>query len=327
MSAFTSTIDVLVQISPWLGIAASYLVINKAWSRKHIREVAESISITAATLLALALLPLIASWIFIQGRYIAALAAVIWLVVAVIVILIGSKAWVPDRRKPRFFPRLAAAMKLELRELPALLVGMSRPRGSAEILEILQRLAVVDEDLDPREHRILQMVARSLGLELGEIPARMFSDASRDVDAIRRAAADYVGLEPRRDQVRQLIDLIEMMAKADRRISDRERAVLEEVVPLLSSYLQDEPTEGERFEVLLQAEMPEQWEAIALLMGKSVDLRQAGAGSVAIGCYHSRRFATLVARQLKSRGITATVESVTVSKGSDRRRKAETPPA
>ena len=327
MSAIASFIDILILASPWLAIAAAYLVINKAWSRKHISEAAESISITAAFLLALALIPMILTWTIVQERHVAALAAFVWLCVAVIVILIGSTMWVPDRHKRTCLTRLGAAMKLELAELPALLVGVRRQRGSAEILEILERLAVVDEDLDPREHRILQLVARSLGMELGEIPARMISDASRDVDAIRRAAADYVALEPAADQVRQLIDLMEMVTKADRRVSDRERAVLDEVVPMLTCYLEGRHTQREQFEVLMRAETPDQWEAILQLAGKSADLRRAGSDTVIVGPYHSRSFATLVAGQFGERGIDARVESARRPRGRDTAAVSGGPPA
>ena len=95
----------LEQLVSWLaygslaiGATSAYLHLNKLWSRKHIPDVADSISITATVLEAV---PTLIFGIYFLTRQdpVGVIDSIIWLLSAVGFILIGSGFWVEGRRR------------------------------------------------------------------------------------------------------------------------------------------------------------------------------------------------------------------------------------
>ena len=95
----------LEQLVHWLaygslaiGALSAYLHLNKLWSRKHIKEVAESISISGTLLEAL---PTMIFGLYFLTRQdpVGVIDSLIWLVAAGGFIMIGSGYWVKGQRR------------------------------------------------------------------------------------------------------------------------------------------------------------------------------------------------------------------------------------
>src|SRR5210317_1763482 len=111
----------LEEIVSWLaygslaiGATSAYLHLNKLWSRKHIPEVAASISISGTLLEALPT-SVFGLYFFTRNDPVGVIDSVIWLLAAVGFVMIGSGWWVEGRRKDGLFKLALKSMKSESR--------------------------------------------------------------------------------------------------------------------------------------------------------------------------------------------------------------------
>ena len=111
MELVKSVISVMAYASLGFTFAAAYLKINKIWKRKHIAEVANSVSILGnvfdiipLTIFSLNFL-LVAQW---QGL----IDSVVWMFAGAISILIGSGLWVQENRHKSFWTRIKESLRL-----------------------------------------------------------------------------------------------------------------------------------------------------------------------------------------------------------------------
>ncbi|MDH4071931.1 MAG: hypothetical protein OEV41_02365, partial [Gammaproteobacteria bacterium] len=128
MEFFKSVISAMAYASLGFSFTAAYLKINKIWKRKHIAEVASSVSIVGnvvdiipLTFFALNFM-LVAQW---QGL----IDSVLWIFAGIVTVLIGSGLWVEEHRHKPFWTRIRAALKLEKTEVGHLAASFFRPSG------------------------------------------------------------------------------------------------------------------------------------------------------------------------------------------------------
>jgi tellurite resistance protein len=307
VDALPAIVEALAAVGLVIAVLTSYLKVNKIWARKHIPDVADSVSVTAAMLSLLVTVPFLLKFILIEQDYIAASKYVVSLFVFVVFFLIGIGAWVEREPRRGFWRRLLDALHTERSELTFFLRSITRPREAASALRLLRSVAWVDGHLDWREQEIIETVARQNGLLTKEI-CQIPPEERSNVSAARRGLLDYLALKPHPDQVRKMWRLVRFMASADGLVSLRERVILDELHLLVRQYLDEAHTPAPRFEVLVVPQHSTQREEIRRLLGEVDPVPRAGGIAFLAVTTFTERFALEVRQRYRRLGYFCTVE-------------------
>jgi hypothetical protein len=308
MKTFLLLLEFLLAIGVLVALVSNYLIINKLWKRRAIREVAESISIGAALLGLATSFPFFVQFVLIDQNLAAAAKALIGIATGIVFVLVGSGIWVRQNRGLGFWRLFLRALRLERAESTDLLKSLVQPRGAQEIVEILQRLAAIDKEIDEREIALLREFAEGWRVELPEMTAGR-DETGGDLIALRKAVQDYVGLEPPSEQALQLIDVLELFARVDTQVSHEEDIALEETKAILQVYVSDGEEQPVTFEVLIVPQNDQQIQAVReILPGLEMEERRGGR-VFSVGHFFSARYADVVCGRYIDLGLfTARVE-------------------
>ena len=169
MSLFEKLIGVLVSGALIFSLIKGYLTVNKIWKRRKNEEVANSISIVAAMLGFAVGFPFLLNSLFITNDYFSAGKSVVALILATVFTLIGTGYFVDKNRGVGLFTLIGRALKLEGRESGELITDMLRPKGASKIIEILKKLAAIDDDIAKEEIDLINQFSRKWGINLPEL--------------------------------------------------------------------------------------------------------------------------------------------------------------
>jgi len=313
---FDETVEIFAVLGLAVAVGISYLKVNKLWSRRHIREVAESISVAAALLGLVTAIPFVIKFAILNRDLAAAARFSLTAAVAVVFFLVGIGLWVQSGQVG-FWQRVRRALRLERDELGTLIHSFTRPREAEAIVRILSLMSRVDEQLDKAELELMISVARPWGIHESEFSGGQ-ADGPADIFAVRDAFLEYLALKPPRDQVQKVADLVGYMAEADKKISREERLVMDELDPVILAYLQDNQITMESHEVLVVPQSSEQLQLIRARIGPLELLRRAGGEAFVVGTYFSRPFALEVCRLYRKMSFFTTVEKKDDAESRDR---------
>jgi hypothetical protein len=306
MTDFTAFVEFLIAIGIVIALVSNYLIINKLWKRRMVREVAESVSIAAALLgIFFNSLPFLIMFALINPNPAAAAKTSIGLVTGVVFVLIGSGLWVSEYRQRGFRALFLRALNLERRESADLLKLLVQPQGATQILRVLHQLAAVDGHIDEREAAMIRGFAREWRLEE---PEQDPDGSPPDLITLRKSIVDYLHLHPPATQVAHLRDILQALVESDSRVTWQESVALEEVDGLLNQYVAGEEESGlARHEVLIVPQSEHQVEAVrSLLPGREEKLLRGGRVFSA-GHFFSPRYAEFVCQKYIGLGLFSTV--------------------
>lgn len=304
MNFFLTFVEFLVAIGIVVTLVTNYLIINKLWKRRMLREVTESVSIAAALLGLFNGIPFLVMFLLINPNPAAATKTAIGIVTAVIFVLIGSGLWVAEFRKRGFRRLFLRALNLERKESADLLKRLVQPKGAAQILRVLHQLASVDGHIDEREARIIRHFAREWRLE---IPGECAQGAAGDLISLRKSIADYLNLNPPAKQVGDLSDVLQALVESDAQVTWQESVALEEVDGMLREYVAGEDAELSMHEVLIVPQSESQVEAVRTLLPGREEKRLRGGRVFSAGSFFSPRYAEFVCQKYIGLGLFSTV--------------------
>lgn len=305
MTAFIGFVEFLVAISIILTLVTNYLIINKLWKRRMVREVAESVSIVAALLGLFNAIPFLVLFLLIDHSSAGAAKMSISIVAAIVFVLVGSGLWVAELRDRGFRHLFMRALNLERRESADLIKQFVQPKGAEQILRIFHELASVDGHIDEREAMMIREFAREWRLQE---PA---TDGVQAVDLItlRNSVTEYLKMHPPAKQVGQLIDVLRVLSESDARVTWQESVALEEIVGMLKQYIVGEDAEAQLHEVLIVPQSEHQVEAVRTLLPDREEKLLRGGRVFSVGHYFSPRYAEFVCQKYISLGLFSTVNS------------------
>ncbi|MEJ2516098.1 MAG: TerB family tellurite resistance protein [Gammaproteobacteria bacterium] len=284
-----------------LSAVITYLKINKIWSRKHHREVAESISITAALLSLFTTLPFLVKFLVVDKDFVAAGRFMLSLAGFFVFFLVGIGLWVARDERRNLWSLLMRSLNMERTEMGYLVRSLTSPREARPVLRLLQALACADDELDPRERDIVEQVARSLGVE----PDSILNTEAPDLEAGRAAFGDFLDLNPAQERVAKVLDLARMLVRVDKVISSEEKTLLAEIEMMARARKQGlEP----RWEVLLVPQDPEEQALIKSRLPDAEPVRRGGGTVYVASAFHSDGFARAACEPWRKLDIFATVE-------------------
>jgi len=311
MSSFLAFIEVLVTLSVVITLVSSYLIINKLWSRRAVREVAESISISAALLGFATQVPFLLKFILIDNDVAPAIRSAISIATGVCFVMIASGLWVREYRGRSFVRLMMSALRLEGSESTDLLKALIQPTGARQLIEVFHAMAAVDKHIDAREIELIEKFARRWHVEPPKL-SEGSTDETGGMMSLRAAVERYLAVSPPHEQAEELVDVLKMFVLADAHVSEEEELVLEEIGGMVMQYVGD--SEFRRmFEVVIVPQNDDQIDAVQSLL-PGIEPKIVRGGTVfSAGQFFSGRYAEVVCDKYIALGLfTATMDAGTV---------------
>lgn len=296
---YEMVVNLMAIIAAILSFIQIYFIINKLWKRKHERVVAESISISAMFIS-----------IFINGFFavknmgggnLPQLSAnIMWISASVISAFIGVGLYVSTNRERGFFRLLLSALNMERKEAGDLAKVLFKPSGADKIIEILGRVAMVDNDLDKKEREFIQGFADNWGINMDWDGITKYLDESEHrFQELRSAMNSYLGTSPPKEQASQLMDVISLLVNVDDVVTAEEDLILSELTGLIMKYL-GKGTEIDIFKVAVVPQSIEQENSVNELL-KDLNKEQIAGGWAYISeSYYSERYAGIISAQYRA---------------------------
>lgn len=298
----------LEQVVSWLaygslaiGATSAYLHLNKLWSRKHIPEVAASISISGTLLEAI---PTIVFGVYFLTRKdpVGAIDSLIWLTAAIGFIMIGSGYWVKGRRKKGLLKLALGSLKSESREVGYLASGLLHPGSSKELIVLLRRLAEVDGEVSQEEVELVNEVASEMNVAITIEQHRVSFSRTERLLNIREALQQYLQRTPPKEHVEKLEHLLYRLTASDGENHADEESSVAEVIGVIKSYLKDEDTHYS-YRVLLAPQSEDQLSRISALLNDVRPHSHAGGRGVTVGEFHTREYADAICHEYRDLGF------------------------
>lgn len=299
-------IDIMAIIAAILTFLQIYLMINKLWKRKHERVVAESVSISAM------FISITINGFFaiknLGSSQVPQLAAnILWITGSVISAIIGIGLWVSTNKGIGFWKLLRAALNLERKEAGDLAKMFFRPSSAEEIIEILGRMAMIDEDLDAREKDFIQDFADNWSIKLDWEKIKKYKDEDGDpYRKIKKSMHDLINSNPPEDQVSQLRDVLSILVNIDDVVTTEEELMMAELNGIISKYLSDD-SDPDVFKV---AVVPRNEEQEKIIENKFKELQKqevAGGFAYVSDEFYSETYAEIISAQYRTINVFSVV--------------------
>jgi len=303
MELFKSFISIMAYASLGFSFAAAYLKINKVWKRKHIEEVANSVSIMGNVFDLIPLTFFSLNFLFV-AQWQGLIDSVLWIFAGVVSVLIGSGLWVQGNRGKSFWTRLKESLKLEKSEIGNLATTFFRPSAAEIILEIFARFAYIDRNLVAREQELIQLFADKWHIDINWEDHKKLAELEESVGFVktRETVARYLKTSPPTEQVAQLIDVLHALVKIDENVSSEEELILEEVHKFMLDYIDGSDVQG-NYTVIIAPQNRNQDAAIATLLPDAEKVEIAGGSGYLIGSFYSQDYANVICDQYRELGF------------------------
>jgi len=313
MNLFEQMINMLVVGAIGLTVIKTYLTANKVWSRKHKKEVSESVSVSAQLIGIVTSLPFLIKYSIIDSDLTSLANMSIKLGLTLFFLMIGIGLWVRADGHEGFWHRVKRALKLEKEESLDLINALVRPAGARTILDILRRLAMIDKDLDDREMMFIQAFADRWNVKI-DFRKEFDSVNEQTTDQmyidLREKVSGYLSISPDKTQASQFLDIINSLVSADQNVSGEEQFILDEIKGMIANYV----SEGESkavYSVIVVPQDKKERASVRALLPDVVPRAEWGGNVYCDGVYHSRPFAEMISEKYQGLDLFSTVKTVT----------------
>ena len=295
-------------LASWVAVAvvvaavSNSLLINKLWKRKHLKDVAESVSISAALLGLFTAVPLLFQDILIDESPLPAFKTGVGILTGIIFVMVGTGMWVRGNRGVPFRRLLLGALRLERKESADLIKCIVQPKGADRIIRILELMAKLDRHVHESEIALLNRFAEEWKIDPPELRAGAVTDDGTLLD-VRRAVETYLEIQPPHEQAAQLLDVLNLFVKVDEEVTYEERIVVEEVNGLIESYVSDDTLDRRTWEVVIVPQSAEQFEAVETLLPGATISKRRGGKVVSVGTFYSQEYAEAICQKYIALGL------------------------
>lgn len=309
---FEQLINLLVVGAIGLTVVKTYLTANKVWSRKHKKEVSESVSVSAQLIGIVTSLPFLIKYSIIDSDFMSLANMSIKLALTLFFLMIGIGLWVRVEGHEGFWHKVKRALKLEKKESFDLINALVRPAGARTIIDILRRLAMIDKNLDEREMTFIQAFADRWNIKI-DFRKEFDSASEQTTDQmhidLREKLTEYLSISPDTIQASQFLDIINSLVSADKNISDEEQFILDEIKGMIENYI----SEGESkaaYNVIVVPQDREERASVRALLPTVTPRADWGGNVYCAGVYHSRPFAEMISAKYQGLNLFSTVKTV-----------------
>lgn len=302
MKEFISVLLVLAQISVIVTTIQVYLRINKIWKRKHEQEVAESQSIVGIILLLGNCLLWICYYIWVETDMLSIIDTSLYMVESSVFLLIPTGLWVKGKNTLNIWQLAKSALRLERKESTYLLKKMFNISNAEIIISILHQIAMIDDNLDPKEREIIIRFANQWDIKYSE------DDLNKDrVDRdsynyirLRDTLVRYLSDSPPKEQILHLRKLISEIIFVDNKLSVEEALIQDELYGIIDQYSNTGDIDGITYSVLIVPQHKDHYEVVESVIPNTVKVETAGGIAYSIGTYYSESYAEMMCEQYRN---------------------------
>ncbi len=281
---------IITSLSVVFTILNVYLTLNKLWSRKHHRAVAESISI-AGRLVAIIAVTILTINFILHEQWQGFINMTILITSEIVQIFVGTGYWVDAQRKKGFWRLFKDSLKLEKQESTDLAFSLFRPAAADRVIEILKEVAALDAHIDQREKEFVENFARNWNIKIDWSDFENLKTDSSHFQKLRGMLKNYLGSYPPAEQVTQLSDVINTLVKIDDDISPEEELMISELTAIMSTYI-NKTEIAVWYHVALIPQNEEQERYVRDRMPDKIKPKDLAGGKLyVLGHYHSLRYA------------------------------------
>ena len=300
---FLRLIQILASGALLISIFQAYLKVNKIWKRRTITEVANSISIVASLLGFAVLLPFLLNSLIISQDYLSAGKSLIGLFLALLFSLISSGYFLEENRGKSLTRLLINALSAEKSESTDLISSMVRPKGAKKIIDILHKLAAIDDDVAKEEIDLINDFAQKWRIEIPELKPGKPDEVTNLVE-LKALVQSYLDEGPDIGVAEGLVDLINVMAEADDEVTPEEAMAVSEFTGMISHYVSlEKGGEVEMFEVNIVPQGEEQIKAVQEILPDLNVVDDRGGKVFKVGKYFSEDYAEAVCKKYIALGL------------------------
>lgn len=317
MDSFKQLIIFAVGVSLPITFVQIYLMVNKIWKRKHERAVAESQSIVGLSLMFLNCVLWTFYYIFVKDMP-SLIETSFYLFQSFIFLLISTGLWVQGQQSMRLWTLVRRALRLERKEANYLIKRFFRPANAETILHILHQLAMIDNEMDPKELELLEAFAKEWNIDYSD--EKMNKQRTKGADdnfiRLRKSVVDYLHEDPPIEQVAQLRDMMTALIHADDKISPEEELIVDELMGLISNSLKKD--EMKFYNVLIVPQKSDHDELIKELVPDAQEFHASGGTAFSIGTFYSSKYAEMICNQYREINLFTIVHSPSAAEGTER---------
>lgn len=297
---YVNFIDSTVKISLLISILFIYLKINKIWKRKHEQEVADSQSLIGLGIYIANCILWVSYYIFVTSDTKSMLDTSIYIFEGAVFFIIGSGVFVKKQRGQRFWKLILRSLRLERKEADYLIKRFFNPANADKILNILHQLAMIDNELAPKERELLESFAKEWNIDYNADKLNLdhHSDPANNYIRLRKSLSDYLENDPQKEQVTQLRDMMDAMILADDVVAAEEELIFNELKGIIDSYL-DKQKPNTIFQVLIVPQKHEQEKLIENILPEASKIQTSGGIAFLIGSYCSSKYAEMICDQYR----------------------------
>jgi len=302
-----NTMKILELIIQWLfnlavvtNAVMLYLNINKIWSRKHEAIVAESVSVGAKTL-GISIAVIFLFNFIVKRDYGSLISYLLFLLSDIIFLLIGIGFWVKKSNKLGIWNRFFRSLNQEKSEVGNLVKALASHQSKRQLLEILNRLAWLDDELHEKEIKCIEIFTEDWNLNIRDIISRQPKE--RGVEKYQylcQAVREYLKEEPPKEQVELLCDLIKTLIEADDKITQEEELISEEILGILKKYIGQ--NEINVYSIIIHPKTLEQENDILSRLSDAKVEFILGDRALLAGLFHTKRYAEVMGESYRSQG-------------------------
>ena len=312
MKLFEQLINILVVGAIVLTVVKTYLIANKIWSRKHKQVVSESVSVSAQLIGIATSVPFLIKYALIDGDSLSLANMSLKLGLTVFFLLIGIGLWVRVEGRESLWSKVKRSLKLEKEESMDLINALVRPAGARTILDVLNRLAMIDKHLDEKEMAFIQTFADRWGVKI-DFRKAFDSSAEQETDQmhidLRKKLSEYLSISPDKAQASQFLDIINSLVSVDQNISSEEQFIVDEIKGMIENYINDGQSKI-AYSVIVVPQDREERASIRVLLPDENPRSQWGGNIYYAGVYHSRPFAEMISEKYQALNLFSTVKTV-----------------
>ena len=294
-----------------------YLKLNKVWKRRKISEVANSISIVASLLGFATLVPFLLNSILITADYPSSVKYILGLILAIAFSLISMGYFVDENKGVGFFTLLGRALKTEGQESGDLISDMLRPKGATKIIDILVKLAAIDDDIAKEEIDLINQFASKWDIKIPELkPGK--PDQVTNLVELKSLVQSYLDEGPDIEVAEGLVDLINMMAEADDEVTKEEEMAVAEFTGMIAHYVGSEKGgKMNMYEVNIVPQDEKQINAVKEILPELDVVIDRGGKVFKVGRYFSEDYAEAVCEKYITLGLYSVTSKVVVDLSKD----------
>jgi len=305
-------IAALVTSALLFSVFQFYLKLNKVWKRRKISEVANSISIVASLLGFATLVPFLLNSILITADYPSSVKYILGLILAIAFSLISMGYFVDENKGVGFFTLLGRALKTEGQESGDLISDMLRPKGATKIIDILVKLAAIDDDIAKEEIDLINQFASKWDIKIPELkPGK--PDQVTNLVELKSLVQSYLDEGPDIEVAEGLVDLINMMAEADDEVTKEEEMAVAEFTGMIAHYVGSEKGgKMNMYEVNIVPQDDKQINAVKEILPELDVVIDRGGKVFKVGRYFSEDYAEAVCKKYITLGLYSVTSKIVV---------------